>query len=855
MGIGLSALLLLGTASAFAGLAPQQKTAYAAEESVALTTENAQLFLPASYEQYLSLSNPTDVAVCEKYIAVADGSTIYVCERETQTYGSFNVGGSVTVDKIQFSDENDLYYSDSGLTFHKLVLSDLEDIQESRLYALSSFLIVGEKLYAATTVGSSSELRELALDGSSIVENVDKFGEIPYNITLCMTYNDGVLYCAANSTVYCYENKQFTQFYHLDKSNTISGLTSICALNGNLYFTENNTANRNGLYLSEDETSELLDGRNGFTALTAYKNRLYAVCGKSVIEYSVSGNSATPTGYEISADSSSVNRLSGAEESVRAGNLLVTADAINRRVSVYDFSTGVYSEIACSDTPSHVATDGKTIAVSCGSAIYTATYADKTFTLAETLPLSTPVKGLACIFGNVFYITANRYGMVGGTADLYYAYGTPKCMTNDLYGNIYVSYEDGSVYSFTEDAFLSQQSGSLYRTISGGHTSLRADFEGNLYYLSNGALYKNGEEFATIDGGDFVYLTDGTNATPVSFALGFEESEVYFNFGNYIVKSHSDALDVPSLDRIATDGIANQVFAVHGADGLLVNVSANEVGVVINLDELRGAEYFPYESYSRLTGESQGVLLGETASGDDTKGYYLVLLTNGWSYTATLFQKRAVNAIEEEYWREPEENERTQFYLSSGVHSYYAPCLEDALQEETLPRGTSVTVLGYLTAPEKEYALVSYADTSSAARTVKTGYVPQSFLSAVPPLSADGEEYLPIYLKASKDGVLFHAEDGEELLVTERTAAKAVKNEDGTYTVTIEKDGKVYVAEGVEESQIDWKDSDALRIALIIILSTLALVIIGAYIFLLPRKSSDEKPKKKKAEKTPAQKE
>ena len=63
--------------------------------------------------------------------------------------------------------------------------------------------------------------------------------------------------------------------------------------------------------------------------------------------------------------------------------------------------------------------------------------------------------------------------------------------------------------------------------------------------------------------------------------------------------------------------------------------------------------------------------------------------------------------------------------------------------------------------------------------------------------------------------------------------ARLTRNEDGTYTAAYEKDGVVYTAI-VEEGQIDWGESDALRIALIVILSVLAFVIIGAYVFLLP---------------------
>ena len=136
-----------------------------------------------------------------------------------------------------------------------------------------------------------------------------------------------------------------------------------------------------------------------------------------------------------------------------------------------------------------------------------------------------------------------------------------------------------------------------------------------------------------------------------------------------------------------------------------------------------------------------------------------------------------------------------------------------------------------------------------------TGYVPKSFLTSVSPLPEETEEYLSVYIKANEEGIVFLSEDGEQLIVKERTEAKAVKNEDGTYTVTVEKDGKSYVATSVKESQIDWQKSDSLRIALIVILSVLVLLIIGAYLFLLPRTPKDQPKKKERTEKSSANKE
>ena len=87
-----------------------------AAENVAVTPlslENSQLFLPGSYEQYLEFVSPVDIAVCERYIAIAEQQKIYIFDREEAepTYHIFT--HSRTISKIQFASGNMLYFMDS----------------------------------------------------------------------------------------------------------------------------------------------------------------------------------------------------------------------------------------------------------------------------------------------------------------------------------------------------------------------------------------------------------------------------------------------------------------------------------------------------------------------------------------------------------------------------------------------------------------------------------------------------------------------------------------------------------------------------------------------------------------------
>ena len=68
--------------------------------------------------------------------------------------------------------------------------------------------------------------------------------------------------------------------------------------------------------------------------------------------------------------------------------------------------------------------------------------------------------------------------------------------------------------------------------------------------------------------------------------------------------------------------------------------------------------------------------------------------------------------------------------------------------------------------------------------------------------------------------------------MTERVQVRLYDNGDGTYTARLF-DDPAYSAT-VTEDMLNKDNSEVLRIALIVILSVLALVIIGVYIFLLP---------------------
>ena len=860
-GLGLSLLLLFGMSGAVLANAPltagaeSNQSEPAATETVALkpgsaeSDGNAELFLPASYEQYLPLKTPSYVTMDERRIIVADGKLLYFYDRAAGRYSFYDteLKDNATVEKVQITDEGRLFFSSNGLLYEYSF--EKEAAEEIKEVACATFLVKDGYLYTVragetTYTLNYYPLNELNRDGEKEILTITT------SIRPKLTAAGDNLYCIRENTdVVTYDVGGQAPVYRertaLDKTSErqITNLKFACVYGGSLYYTVDGTTEteKNGLYRTDFAGNSVrLIKEDGFSAVTTYENELYCVQNSSVLRLKPEGDGVVRSGYEIASSSDSVNRLSHAEDAVRAGDLLVTSDKRGRRISVYNFATERYSSIACDFSPNLVATDGTLIAVSSGESVYTCTYGEETFTLSKKT--NSEIKGLACVYGTVYYVTEIAYGKAGEAEEHWHnAAGTPARLTRDLYGTLYVAYANGSVRAYSEEAFLNNaDAGTLLpASLPANYVSLRADFEGNVYCLAGGTLYKNGEAFAAINGKDYVY--EGTE-NPVSFALGFEDDEVYFLFGNYYVKSKAETLNLPTLKKIATEGAKESVFGVHGTENLLADVPAGAIGIRTDAKELREGDFecFPYAGYYRLNEAAHGVLLAETEK------YYAVLLyrAENRAYTLSLFRKSGVRILaEEEYWQE----DGSVAYLSNRVSSYFAPTLEAELADAALPRGLRVTVLGVVSTLEYDYAKISYA---TEAKSVAYGFVPASYLSDVSPASDGGDTFLPGYIKANKAGIEFVSEDGEDsFVVTERTKAKLAEQEDGTYLAAIERNGKIYTAH-VSGKAVDWGESDALRISLIVILTVLALVIIGAYVYLLPRKSAERKPKKEKRAKT-----
>ncbi len=866
-----------------------------------LTTENAELFLPETYEQYLPLENPKYMTMNDEYVVVSDGKTMYLYNKAEAKYDIYNFSteSNSTITKIQFAGERRerLFFTVSG-KFYEYDFANGQAI-DHRL-PCSTFLIVDDTLYSVRGSDNNYSLYYYPLDDLEAPEQpIGK--EIELSVLPKLTYEAGTLYYITdNYTVMGYDitktEPEYSGKFSLDDTSETSRVPNMqfaCAYHGYIYYTvTGNTPSSypNGIYRTEllntsghtkSGQKQPLKAGTGFTAIDSFDDKLYCIYGKTVRELTVTENGLEFSGYEIAASSDSPYRLSSAGEVARTKNLVAFADKGNKRVTVYnrqnpdnDDPNKRFTVIDCKDErdepyiPEHIAIDkveekilknGKTlytnqIAVSSGDKIFLYTFSrypdhseEDSVVLSDYKSVPQSVKGMTFVYGECYFIMDYAcYGYFNGdtTKECHFTLQSgstnPEHIGSDIYGNLYVAFgkhvtqfkeSDFKKESLPENSFLS-----LTRT----PVNLSVDYQGNVWYLTeDGKLCCNDEDETSIstkpaiNGKNFVYLNE-TQDYPVSFALAYDDDEVFFNFGDYVVKTKPYTLErLPALNKITAGEAQEKTFELRNPDKLFVEVPEGQVGVRINLDDLKAGttnSYFSSEGYFRTKEEQRGVLLYEPQE----NGFYVIALYDEETrnFSANIFDKSHSNiTFLTDYYTEANDDR----FIASNVSLCSAPCLFPtvgsklpALAELRLLRGAKVTVLGYAVGVDREYALVNVIANE---RENLLGYVPVSFLSKTDPLGVAYENYMLGFLKGG-NGVILLSEDGTELAITELTQAKIYDNGDGTFTAVVVKDGVAY-SNTVQESDISRGETDALRISLIVVLSVLALVIICGYVFLL----------------------
>ncbi len=721
--------------------------------AAAESTENEAngLFLPTRYEEYLDLSAPSDVAVCDDFAAIADGNVIYLYDKANGVYREYTHAPNLVdpsknrVTKLQFDAADNLYFLDASTGLYYLQSVDLLSPETASAtdtaFTCSTFILHDDTLYF-TNVTTQTQLSKVPLndlDKNAVYTLVDELSSKP-----TLTFWDEELYYT-NSGKYLYKiNPDATTPAETFVAAFPSELVSVSVNGGAFAYTDidgNFSVRDLSALTSQKDASSVEEafGKAGsFTSLCVFDEFVYAVNGAAVWEYSVLGENFTAS--EICASSSSVNRLNGATQTLLAGNKLFVSDNGNARVSVYDLKNATFNDpIPVTLLPTYLAANGQTLLLAnqTQAALYDVSADNYGVQLWAYNGFIGEIAGIAEVYGKYYFATENnRYYLLEKgengwalTQDISKTYTRQTSfLTADAYGYLY-TVSGNDAYRYTEADFLnpsSQTGEKICGILPTGVTAFAVDYEQNLYALASNTVYKftlqaDGTYAQTSVDTSEKFVYGGKDYTPTinSFTFGIEENIAYLLCdNNYLIQTDKFAL--PTVKNIAVNGADEKVFSAESAVVTVVQTTPNALLVEFDLSSLSGATVFPYISYQRSETPLTALKIGET----DKYNLIAVFDKTANDYSTYLVLKAASPEFDGEYSVEYAEAERKTAWLTNAVALYKFPYLTPLLTVTELPRGSEVLLLGEIGELDHEYYLVSYTD---AAGVQKTGYIPQSY--------------------------------------------------------------------------------------------------------------------------------
>lgn len=735
--LSLCALFAFATPKAIEFRAPF--SAHAETQATQTKALQSELLSPSSYEQYLSLNAPTDVAVTDDYTAIADGSTIQVYDRESDTYLRYEHTKKVT--KLQFNSGNLLYFLDADTNLYTLDPDRLDKgsaTATSLNFVCTTFAIFGSNLYYSHTSGSQSRICKAPLN----------------NLSASTTLLDGLSLSPAlayfNNELYYTESGKY-----LNKINpeTKGGVTFVAAfpaailsmsIHDNVFMCvtdENNFFAYDLLTLAESKlaasTTPITKATGGYTALSLQEKNAYVIQRKSVKQYSVPQRAFTD--YEISSASSAANRLNNATDLFLSENKLFLSDVGNKRISVFNTDEKNFEQsISTTLNVKYVTSDNETL-FTCsdsGAELYDLSADNYGVKIADKTNFAGNIVGVAGVYGkyyvvtdrNFFYsLTENDNGEYVWTSAQKSSTRYPSLLTADAYGNLYVVCES-SVYLYNEDNFTTTSPSNVELTnkLPTDVEKISVDYGENIYALKENTLYKfttpsNGTTYkagGTISLNESLVHSDSALAT--SFTFSIEDNWTYVLYsGNVLIRTNK--LNLPTVKNIPVNGADKRVFS-DPAKFSIVLTKPNALAVEYDFEKFQGADVFPYLSFDRHEEAFTALKIGEAGS-------YDLLVTydekSGEYKTYLVYDTYCQEVVRSQY--EITYDEPYQIgYLAGDAALYKYPFLSKPLRNNQLTRGATLTLLGEIKMLEREYYYVSYQNEKGE---TQTGYLPKSYVT------------------------------------------------------------------------------------------------------------------------------
>lgn len=730
------------------------------------------LLMPTSYEQYLSLDAPTDFAVNERYIVIADkqgGSAvfyIYDKQSEAPSYTSYSYETSRDISSLNLyscAEGDFLFYIETGNYICYFDLNAPERTEFTGLNA-SSMLIYDGGIYSAVQTGASCELRYTPLDGLTAGTSVIIEESLACANRPAFALYQETVYFAADTGVYQFNTSSLSAAL-FSVGRNITSFAMRGTTSADIVYCDNDGY----LHVGSDEEGVRLNAgaiksSAGTIEAENPENIFFVLCGTNISAYDA--ESASFVGYEIGKYSSATNRIGQSAADISAnGDRLVIADTSNNRVllAVKGEEDHSYTAIATDGTPTAVCAGDDGFAVALGRELLLYSYEGAL--LKQYAPLTTNVGSIAFSYGK-YYVTADSQNVLyefDPDADEPAAYAQTSELsgvTADIYGSLYVL-SGGTNTAWRLNADFSAEADSAL-TVPADTRKILSDFDGNLYALANNAVYKlsaegYGSALVSSNGADGspniteLVNYDGTAAPIVSFAFDFESGEAYLLSDGFIAST--DSLGIRSLDNLAAGGAYAEIFTdlpgETGAQSLqLVTVNAGAVTVALDLNELNeSASALPYHGYEKASETKTGVVLAQTENGPIVAFYTRepegeVNVRHTYEVKLVLGDESVTPVSSSEYLPDAD---ITEGYAVSPVGLYRYPLMRmgtngsfsDFRRMVELPRSSRLAVLAKIShaALDADYYYVSVTIDG----TTRYGYVPANFVVEYEPTGGVSE--------------------------------------------------------------------------------------------------------------------
>ena len=800
-------------------------------DEASVSSENARLLVPGSKQEYLSLTSPSSVSHHGDAFVIADGARLYLYSPEKDGYETYEHGYNKdaqlnVITQALYATDGNVYFTDSTNAIYRFQPQSGQ-IERSAINC-SVFALDGDTLYYSTVTGRTVTIAKTDLDFST-PETLKQFNGIA---SPALYASGGDLYYSDRNVLRSVKTGEGIETPLLDDD-----IFSF-AFQGNLVYLV--TVGEKLVVFDRSNRDEFTSFDGAYNYVEQFNGSVYAANGDKIERFGENGKKSL---YEISASSSSPSRLSRANSLSYDGDALTVADESTGRVTLYSENGDYLSSFETESLPNRVCSDDDSILVESGSLALLYDRKGNLLSRFDELSGGEIYSSAVNVYGVYYLVTsANSFCKISPSASGDYAFekvskglnAVSRHLTADVYGNIYLSLSDQSVYRFSEAEFMDATATGAYRyRFSSEIKSLCASYDGTLYALTDGAILSSGEERIPLERGGYVY---GDSSAPVSIAIGYSSNTLYTLYPTYLTAT--EAIAVPNLSDVSLGDAASEIFRLESVPLTVVGVEKGAILSTFDLSSIESAENFPYTGTTRAEEEKQALLLGSTAD------YYILSLFDPEThrYTANFVAKSSCQALDSDlFLTKSEKFPDGTAYTSNAVELLKYPFYFKNLALSQLTRSQKVTVLGDVSLNNGEDFPYCYVSVEVDEQSL-TGYIPASFLVRAKDTSGNMNYISTGYIYTAQKTIVMTAQDGKQKSFSTSLPFNVIGDPYQESEVTIsytDLDGTTYYT-AVSSDLFKTNKQKNLRRYVVIVFGIIAVIIVTDYFILRKRKPRED---------------